>query len=52
MTVNIEKVFDSINHSYLMCVLKIFGCGNKFRKWMQILKKNSESSVINGGKTT
>ena len=35
-----------------MCVLKIFGFGNDFRKWIQILMKNPESCVINGGKTT
>ena len=32
MTVDIEKAFDSINHSFLMCVLKKFGFDNKFRK--------------------
>ena len=48
MTVDI----DSINHSFLMCVLKKFGFGNDFRKWIQILMKNPESCVINGGKTT
>ena len=52
MTVDIEKAFDSINHSFLMCVLKKFGFGNEFRKWIQILLKNPESCVINGGKTT
>ena len=26
--------------------------GNDFRKWIQILMKNSESCVINGSKTT
>ena len=52
MTVDIEKAFDSINHSFLMCVLKKFGFGNDFRKWIQILMKNPESCVINGGKTT
>ena len=52
MTVNIEKVFRSINHSFLMRVLKKFDFGSGFRKWKQILIKNSESCVINGGKTT
>ena len=52
MTVDIEKAFDSINHSFLMCVLKRIGFGNEFRKWIQILLKNSESCVFDGGKTT
>ena len=30
MTVDIEKTCDSINHSFLMCVLKKFGFGNEF----------------------
>ena len=32
MTVHIEKAFDSINHSFLMCVLKKLGLGNDLRK--------------------
>ena len=32
MTVDIEKAFNSINHSFLMCVLKKFGFGSDFRK--------------------
>ena len=52
MTIDIEKAFDSINHSFLMCVLKIFGFGNDFREWIQILMKTPESCVINSGKTT
>ena len=50
MTVDIEKGFGSINHSFLMWVLKKFGFGSEFRKWIQILMKNLESCVINGGK--
>ena len=52
MTVDIEEAFDSINHSFLMCVLKKIGFGSDFRKWIQILTKNSESCVINNGKAT
>ena len=52
MTVDTEKVFDSINHSFLICVLKKFGFGNDFQKWIQILMKNPQSCVINGGYTT
>ena len=52
MTVDIEKTFDSINHSFLMCALKKFGFGNEFQKWIQILLKNPESCVTSCGKTT
>ena len=52
MAVGIEKAFDSINHSFFMCVLKKFGFGNDLRKWIRILIKNPKSCVINGGKTT
>ena len=52
MTVDTEKVFDSINHSFLTYVLKKIGFGNDFRKWTQILNKNPELCVINGDKTT
>ena len=50
MTVDIEKAFDSINHSFLICVLKKVGFGNEFRKWIQILVKKLESCVMNDGK--
>ena len=52
MTVDIENALDSINHIFLIFVLKKFGFGKDFRKWIQILKKNPVSCVINGGKTT
>ena len=40
MTVDIEEAFNSVNHSFLMCLLKKFGFGNDFRKWIQMLMKN------------
>ena len=43
MTAHINKAFNSINHSVLMCMLKKFGFGNDFRKLMQMLMKNPES---------
>ena len=49
ITANIENFFDSINHSFLMCVLKNL---NLVTNWIHILIKISESCVINGGKTT
>ena len=46
MKADIEKAFDFINHSFLMCVLKKFGCGNNFRKWIQILRENPVLSMV------
>ena len=45
MTVDMEKGFDSINHCFLMFVLKKFGFGNEFRKCIQTLMKNPESCL-------
>ena len=47
----VDIALNSINHSFLMCVLKETGFGNEFRKWIQILMKNLESWVINGEAT-
>ena len=52
MTVDVDKAFDSINHSFFVCMSKNFGFANEFWKWIQILRKNPESCVINDGKTT
>ena len=52
MTVDIEKAFDFINHSFLLSVLKKIEFDSKFQKWTNILIKNRESSVISGDKTT
>ena len=44
MTVDIEKAFNSINHSFLMCVLKKFGFGSDFRKMSTNL--NEKSGIV------
>ena len=48
MAVDMEKAFETINRSFLICVLKKIGSDNDFRKWIQILTKNPKSCVING----
>ena len=50
--VDIHKAFDSVNHLFLITALKKFGFGKEFIKWIQILLKNQESCIINGGTTT
>ena len=49
---DIEKAFDSLSHSFLILVLKRFGFGEKFIDWVNILLKDQESCIINGGHTT
>ena len=52
LTMDIEKAFDSMDHSFLMETLKAFGFGENFMKWISIILKNQESCVMNGGIST
>ena len=49
---DIDKVFDSLNHSFLLAVLKKFGFGTSFIKWIEAFLSKSEPCVIKSGKTT
>ena len=49
---DIQKAFDSVNRPFLITALKKFGVSETFIKWTQILLRNQESSIINGGTTT
>ena len=40
MTIDIEKVFDSVSHFFLIPVLKQCGFLDDFMKWIEILLKN------------
>ena len=52
VTVDIEKIFDSLSHSFLLVCLKKYGYGNDFIKWVEMLLDCQESCIINGGNTT
>ena len=52
VTMDIEKTFDSLNHSFLLAVLKKFGFGTSFINWIETILNKPESCVINSGKTT
>ena len=52
LTIDFEKAFDSLNHKFLIAVLKKYGFGEDFIDWVKILLRNQESCVINGGHTT
>ena len=49
---DIEKVFDSLDHNFLISTLEKYGFGLNFILWVKILLKDQESRVINGGKST
>ena len=49
---NFEKAFDSIDHTFILAVLKSYGFGPDFIQWIKTLLNNAESCVKNGGKST
>ena len=51
-TIDFQNASDSADHSFLTFTLERFGFGNSFLKWVQILFKNQESCILNGGNTT
>ena len=51
VTFDIEKTFDSLDHEFLLVVLKKIDFGNYFIDWIKILLTNQESCIINGGST-
>ena len=52
VTIDIEKAFDSVNHYFLLQVLRKFGFGIGFVSWIKTIFKNQESCIINSEKTT
>ena len=52
VTMDREKAFDSLDHTFVISVLKKFGFGNNFVIWIETLMSKQESCVINGGNTT
>ena len=52
VTMDIEKAFDSLNHDFLLSVLKEFGFSENFIHWIKLLLNNQQLCVINGGFTT
>ena len=45
MIIDIEKAFDSVNHFSLTSILKRYGFGDDFIKWIKTLLKNQESCL-------
>ena len=49
VTIDAQKVFDSVNHQILILALKRYGFGKMFIKLVKTLLNNQESCTINGG---
>ena len=52
VTIDIEKAFYSLDHKFILIVLKKFGFGKSFVSWVASLLNSQESCVINEGITT
>ena len=52
LTADIEKAFDSMDHTFLIAALKKFGFGDYFIDWIKVLLNDNESCIINGGTTS
>ena len=52
VTMDIEKVFDSLSPFFLITVLKKHGFSNNFIDWIETIITKQESWVMNGGVTT
>ena len=46
------KAFDSMDHPFLLAVLKSFGFGPQFIHWVRTIFKNAGSCVMNNGHST
>ena len=52
LTIDLEKAFDSVDHTFLYACLEKFGFGKNFLLWVAVLLNNNESCVMNAGHTT
>jgi hypothetical protein len=52
VTIDFQKAFDSLNHTFIIETCRKFGIPEYMLVWMETLLKNQESCVINGGTTT
>ena len=46
------KAFNSIDHTFILAVLKSYGFGPDFIQWVKTFLNNAESCVMNGRKST
>ena len=49
---DVEKAFDSLDHTFLTQVHKKYGFGKAFIRWVETITSKQESCVINCRNTT
>ena len=47
-----EAAFDSLDHTFMLVVLKKFGFNENFIKWISLLHNKPESCILNNGFST
>ena len=52
VTNDIEKAFDSLNHTFLISILEKFGFGKTFIDWIKIFLNEQKLCIIKEGSTT
>ena len=52
LTIDFEKAFDSLNHTFIIEVLIKLQFPNNFIEWIKVFLNKQESCVINNGTTT
>ena len=52
VAIDFQKAFDSCSHRYLKDVLKAYGFGDNFIKFIELLYNDAESAVLNEGIST
>ena len=52
VTMDVEKAFDSLDHTFLIQVHEKYGFGKAFIRWVETITSKQESCVINCRNTT
>ena len=52
VSVNMEKAFDSVDHTFIISTLRKYGFGPNFIRWIKVLLNKQVSCVMNNGFTT
>ena len=52
LTIDFEKAFDSISHSFILKALHFFGFGYSFLKWINVLLNDASSCINHCGNIT